>query len=99
MEIVQTMNSDPGLAVGETREGSRQYTELLGGRARVRLKYEMGRAMGGALYSGGGVKAILWGGEDVRSSVRVGEWGPKTIRGFCHPPGLVLSHGIHFLAL
>lgn len=37
--------------------------------------------------------------EDRRSSVRVGEWGPKTIRGFCHPPGLVLSHGIHFLAL
>lgn len=59
------MNSDPGLAVGETREGSRQYTELLGGRARVRVKYEMGRAMGGALYSGGGVKAILWGGEDM----------------------------------
>lgn len=43
------MNSDPGLAVGETREGSRRYRELLRGRARVGLKCEMGRAMGGAL--------------------------------------------------
>lgn len=82
---MQTMNSDPGLAVGETREGSRQYTELLGGRARVRLKYEMGRAMGGALYSGGGVKAILWGGEDMGLEGKLWTLGVRVSAG---QPGL-----------